>query len=84
MDSSVYLNEPELALYWWVNTGFELYERLIWQCQELTKQWNKITLFIELGFDQKDTCEDFLKSQDLEYQIFQDNGWVDRCVRAEI
>jgi len=84
MDSSVYLNEPELALYGWEETGFELYEKLIWQCQELKKSWNKIILFIELGFDQKQVCEEFLQSQNLEYQIFQDNGWVDRCVRIEI
>lgn len=84
MDSSVYLNEPKLALYWGKNTGFELYEKLIWQCQELVKSWNKIILFIELGFDQKDVCEDFLQSHNLKYKVFQDNGGVDRCVRVKI
>ncbi|MDC0506003.1 peptide chain release factor N(5)-glutamine methyltransferase [Candidatus Gracilibacteria bacterium] len=84
MDESVYLNEPKLALYGGKNTGFELYETLIGQCQELVECNSKITLFIELGFDQKDVCEEFLTSYKLAYQIFQDNGGVDRCVRVEI
>jgi len=84
MDESVYLNEPDLALYWWEETWFELYEKLIGQCQELVKWKNKIVLFIELGFDQKEICENFLKSESLVYQIFQDNGWVERCVRVEM
>ncbi len=84
MDDAVYLHEPNLALYWWKKTGFELYEKLIWQCQELQKAWNKITLFIELGFDQKDVCESFLESQWLDYEIFKDNGGVERCVWIKI
>ena len=84
MDASVYLNEPNLALYWWKKTGFELYEKLIWQCQELKKLWNKIVLFIEIGFDQKKVCENFLSVLSLEYETFQDKWGIDRCVRVKI
>lgn len=35
MDKRVYTFEPELALYWWEKTGFELYEKLIFQAKTL-------------------------------------------------
>lgn len=35
MDKEVYTFEPELALYWWEKTGFELYEKLIFQAKTL-------------------------------------------------
>ncbi len=84
MDESVYLNEPKQALYGWQDTGFELYEKLIWQCQEVAEIWNNIVLFIELGFDQKYICEDFLRTQGLRYKIFKDSGWVERCAKIKI
>lgn len=70
-------HEPDLALYWWENTGFELYEKLITQCENL---WN-ISLFIEIWFDQKEYAEKYLESKNLGYKIFQDNSWIDRCVK---
>ena len=84
MDSSVYNNEPASALYGWENTGFELYEELIGQCQTLTQSWYTITLFIEIWFDQTQVCREFLERKWYGYEVFRDNGWVERCVRMEI
>jgi len=30
-------------------------------------------LFIEIGFDQKEVCEDFLNKLNLQFEIFKDN-----------
>ncbi len=70
-------HEPDLALYWWEKTGFELYEKLISQCENL---WN-ISLFIEIGFDQKEYAQKYLESKNLGYKIFQDNFWIERCIK---
>jgi len=80
MDNSVIKYEPKLALYGWKWTWFELYQKLISQCLELKKKYN-IILFIEIGFDQKQIAEGFLNNLWLKYEIFKDNGWVDRCIK---
>jgi len=80
MDNSVIKYEPKIALYGWNGTWFELYEKLINQCLELRKTY-KITLFIEIGFDQKQVAGVFLNKLWLSYEIFKDNGWVDRCIK---
>ena len=83
MDSSVIKYEPKLALYGWKWTWFEMYQELISQCLELKKKHN-ITLFIEIGFDQKEVAEEYLGKLGLRYEIFKDNGWVERCVKVYI
>lgn len=70
--------EPNIALFWWKNTGFELYEKLIRQCLQLKKQ---IILFIEIWFDQKEFAENFLKNLNLKFEFFRDNSWIERCVK---
>ncbi|MCH2188551.1 peptide chain release factor N(5)-glutamine methyltransferase [Candidatus Gracilibacteria bacterium] len=84
MDSSVYLHEPELALYGGKETGFELYEKLLEQSSLLAQEGLRVVVFIEIGFDQKETCEKYLKSKGYEYEIFKDNGGIERCVRIEV
>jgi len=86
MDLETIEFEPDLALYGWESTGFELYERLIFQVLELQSNYNlvKIILFIEIWFDQKMVCEDFLNKLNLEFEIFKDNGGVDRCIKIFI
>lgn len=80
--------EPDLALYWWEKTGFELYEKLIKQCLHLLPLLEgvggSIVLFIEIGFDQKQICVDFLWQKWLGYEIFKDNGGLERCVKIKI
>lgn len=85
MDKETLTYEPDSALYWWEKTGFEMYEKLIWQVFEIKKIYKiqKIFLFIEIGFDQKEVSEIFLKKNDLKYKIFKDNLGVDRCVKIE-
>jgi hypothetical protein len=61
-----------------------LYEKLIKQCLDLKirppssilpikKGGINIILFIEIGFDQKEVCENFLKEQNLSFKIFKDS-----------
>ena len=88
MDKETIEYEPDLALYWWEKTGFELYEKLIFQVLELKKSLLQrenlevgIILFIEIGFDQKELAIKFLKKQNLKFEIFKDNWGVDRCIK---
>ena len=77
--------EPALALYWWKETWFELYEKLIKECFQF-KNINKLsslTLFIEIGFDQKEYSEKYLKEQNLRFKIFKDNSNIERCIKIE-
>lgn len=71
--------EPNLALFWWEKTGFELYEKLIFQIKELNIK--NIILFIEIGFDQKNITENFLKKENLKFEIFKDNSWIYRTIK---
>ncbi len=74
--------EPNLALFWWKNTGFEMYEKLINQILEfLEKIKAKIILFIEIGFDQKEIALKYLKTKKLKFEVFKDNNKISRCVK---
>lgn len=86
MDPEVVKYEPNSALYWGEESGFELYEELIKQCLLLEKQQNikKLLLFIEIGFDQKEVCEKYLNWLELKFTAFKDNWWIERCVKIEI
>ena len=84
MDRSVYMHEPETALYGGQDTWFELYEKLITQCQKLSDNHNTVLVHIEIGFDQKDICESYLALHGYSYEIYKDAGWVDRCVKIYI
>lgn len=87
MDKDVILHEPSVALYWWAWTWFELYEKLIEQIliksKGLKPSVDKIILFIEIWFDQKEVAINYLENKKLSFEIFKDNWWVDRCVRIE-
>ena len=84
MDESVYMHEPDTALYGWEKTGFELYEKLINQASILAKEGMKVVLFIEIWFDQKKVCENHLNTLGHKYEIFTDNGGVERCLKIEV
>ena len=91
MDKETIEFEPDLALYWWEKTGFELYEKLIFQIIELINSplqggdvWKTeggLVLFIEIWFYQKKIATKFLEKQNLQFEIFKDNGGVDRCIK---
>ncbi len=83
MDEETIEFEPDLALYGWEKTGFELYERLIYQIFDLQLLYDikEIILFIEIGFDQKQIATKFLEKQNLKFEIFKDNWGIDRCIK---
>ena len=86
MDKETVKYEPDLALYWWKETGFELYEQLIKECKLLKKLNNikKLILFIEIGFDQAEYSKEYLNNKELSFSIYKDNSWVNRCIKIEI
>ena len=83
MSVETIVHEPSLALYWWKNTGFELYEQLISQIiQQIKKGFLKsVQLYIEIWFDQKEYSENYLKNLNLDFQIHKDNSWIHRCIQ---
>lgn len=83
MDKEVLENEPHIALFWWAETWFELYEKLISQIFEIKKIFSleKITLFIEIWFDQREYSQKYLESLWVEIEYFKDLWWIDRIVK---
>lgn len=83
MDPQTIKYEPQLALYWWKINWFELYEKIINQVLSLKKIYkiNNIKSFIEIWFDQKKICEDYLTMHKLKFKIYKDNSWINRCVK---
>lgn len=75
--------EPALALYWWEQSWFELYEKLISQCFELkkTQDLTNLSLFIEIWFDQYDYSKKYIEEAWLNYSFYKDNNWINRCVK---
>jgi release factor glutamine methyltransferase len=86
MDKSVLEYEADSALYWWEKTWFELYEELIEQIFELKEKYKakKITLFIEIWFDQYDYSMWFLKEKWIKFEYFEDNSKIPRCIKITI
>ena len=84
MDIKTIKYEPEKALYWWKETWFELYQKLIKKSiklRELITSDFKLILFIEIWFDQKEICESFLENLNLKFEFFKDNSGITRCVK---
>lgn len=85
MDDWVFFFEPNIALFWWKETWFELYEKLFRQIEELKKFYEiqKITLFIEIWFDQYEYSKTYLKKLWLKFEYFKDMNWIFRCIKIE-
>jgi release factor glutamine methyltransferase len=85
IDKETIKYEPALALYWWKDTWFELYEQLIKESSQFKNIYNleSLILFIEIWFDQKEYSEKYLSKLNLKYKIFKDNNWIDRCIKIE-
>lgn len=73
--------EPELALFWWAETGFELYQKLFLQIQERAFHG---TLLIEFGFDQRQVAENVLQGLSWEYHFFSDYSGIERFAEIRI
>ena len=75
------VHEPRLALFWWEQTGFEMYERLFTQFSWLQtlQHSNTPTLLFEFGFDQREVAEIILKKYpQWEYSFFADYAGIER------
>lgn len=72
--------EPATALYGWPDTGFELYQELI---DQIVIKWEnkRIILFIEIWFDQSKYAKRYLLSKNLDFEVFKDNWWIERCIK---
>lgn len=82
MDYEVLENDPHIALFWWQNTGFEIYEKLIKQILSLKEEFQiqKIYLLIEIGFDQYEYVKNYLSLLDVSHIFYKDYLWIERCV----
>jgi release factor glutamine methyltransferase len=85
METSVFFFEPNIALFWWKTTWFELYEKLISQIIELKKVYNleNILLFIEIWFDQFDFSKNYLSNLWLKVEYFKDMCGIERTLKIE-
>lgn len=83
MSKETIIYEPNIALFWWVNTWFELYEKLIKQIITLKNNNNfeNIILFIEIWFDQEDYSKKYLNNLNLKFEYFKDNNQINRCIK---
>lgn len=83
ISKETYIYEPNIALFWWVDTWFELYERLIKQIITLKNNNNfeNIILFIEIWFDQEDYSKKYLNNLNLKFEYFKDNNQINRCIK---
>lgn len=78
--------EPDIALFGWDMTWFELYEKLFKQAIVL-KQNMKISdlvIMCEFGFDQEKIASDFFDSLRLDYDLFPDLRWINRFAKVII
>ena len=79
--------EPELALFGWEGTGFEMYETLFAQIQERYKNHtlpDESILIIEFGFDQREIAEKIIASYGWPYEFFADYSWIERFCEIHI
>lgn len=84
IDKEVLENEPHIALFGWEKTGFELYEKLIWQVFELKKiSKSNIILFIEIWFDQYEYSGQYLSSLWLKFEYFKDLNNIHRVIKID-
>jgi len=86
MDQEVLENDPHIALFGWRETGFELYEELFWQIEHVKKNHTleKITVFIEIGFDQYEYSREFFERKWYIFEHVKDYSGNWRVVKIEI
>lgn len=86
MDKEVILYEPKMALYWWKETWFELYEKLLDQLFELKNKHNleNIYAFFEIWFDQFEYSKKYLTQKWLKFEYFKDMNNIYRVIKINI
>ncbi len=71
--------EPKIALFWWQNTGLELYIKFFKSLNNyvLTQfKWESLDLFIEFGYDQSTEVLDYFRTLDIQCKLFKDLRWI--------
>ncbi len=74
--------EPEIALFGWKETGFEMYERLFEQLTHISPSFlgegQGMRLIIEFGFDQRKIAEKVIREYNWKYEFFADYSGIER------
>ena len=86
LDKNVLDYEPTLALFWWRETWFELYEdffKIILDLKTIGKL-EKVTLLAEIGYDQFEVAREFFDQKWLKLEIFRDTGYHDRVIKIKL
>lgn len=78
--------ESHLALFWWKNTWFELYEKYFNSIDKLRKQlsFNKIFILSEIWYNQKNIATQCLNKIWFKHQYIKDNQNIDRIIFIKI
>lgn len=84
MTESTYRYEPEIALYGWRNSWFEMYMDLIEILIEKKDLFASLDLFIEIWFDQWEISKNFLEEKWLKFEIFKDTNNISRTIKIKI
>lgn len=73
--------EPKMALFWWKDTGFELYEKFFRQIIIFKKIYNQqLFILCEIWFDQKEVATKFLTKNGFCFSFIKDLSGVDRIL----
>lgn len=80
------LEEPRMALFWWKNTGFELYKKFFKQALELKKLYKKtkFILICEFWHNHSDLAYIFFKKYNIKTSFLPDQRWIMRFIYIEI
>lgn len=85
LDQKVLDFEPNRALFWGKETGFELYEDLFEIFLKLQKKYHfDAVFFIEIGSEQREIATTFLVKKSLNFEFFRDTWNRDRVIKVEI
>lgn len=78
--------EPKMALFWWKNTGFELYEKFYNQILKfkLIHNPNRILVIVEIGFDQREIAKNFLEKIWIQSKFSSDLRNIQRFIISEM
>lgn len=77
--------EPNRALFWGEETGFELYEDLFEIFLILQKKYEfDMVFFIEIGSEQRQVATEFLEKKSLKFEFFRDTWNRDRVIQVII
>jgi len=74
--------EPQVALFWGEKTGFELYEKLLYELAE--RQMDTTILLIEFWYDQLQNAQDEVEKYGWKSEVFSDYAGIPRFMQINI